>query len=324
MGGVGLWKPRELSRARAARWGRDVIAVRILVIGAGATGGAFGTRLQEAGRDVTYLVRERKAETLRRDGLRFVSPDADRSHPVRVITTADRASVFDLVLITVKATAFFSAVDDAYPFIDANTRILPILNGMAHIDHLQAAYPGQVMGGLARIVATLDGDVVHQQTPMNSLMVGSLTDIAVPEEIRDALDVPGIDLSVADEVMGALWDKWAFIAAASVINCLFRAPIGRVLDAGGEGSIHTAINELEAVAARAGHPVSDPAHRQAVALLTEPGSSFTTSLYRDLAAGLPSEVDHILGDYAQRARALQEPTPLLDLALIAIKANLSN
>jgi 2-dehydropantoate 2-reductase len=298
--------------------------VRILVVGAGATGGAFGTRLQEAGRDVTYLVREAKAETLRRDGLRFVSPDADRSYQVRVITSADRASAVDLVLLTVKATAFSSAVTDVRPLIDANTRILPILNGMAHIDHLQAEYPGQVLGGLARIVATLDGDVVHQRTPMSSLMMGSLTDIPVPKEMRDALDVPGIDLSVVDDVLGALWDKWAFIAAASVVNCLFRAPVGRVLDAGGEGSIHAAITELEAVAARAGHPVSDPAHRQAVALLTEPGSSFTTSLYRDLTAGFPSEVDHILGDYAFRARALQEPTPLLDLALVAIRANLSH
>ncbi|WP_104167576.1 ketopantoate reductase family protein [Arthrobacter sp. SX1312] len=298
--------------------------MRILVVGAGATGGAFGTLLQEAGRDVTYLVRERKAEALRRDGLRFVSPDADRTHPVQVLTTADTAPVFDLVLITVKATAFSSAVIDVHPFIDANTRILPILNGMAHIDQLQAAYPGQVLGGLARIVATLDGDIVHQKTPMSSLTVGSLTDAPVADDIRDALDVPGIDFSVADDVVGALWDKWAFIAAASVINCLFHAPVGRILDAGGEGAIRAAMEELEAVATRAGHPVSDPAHRQAVALLTEPGSSFTTSLYRDLTAGLPSEVDHILGDYALRAKALQQSTPLLDLTLIAIRANLLN
>lgn len=57
--------------------------MRILVVGAGATGGAFGTLLQEAGRDVTYLVRPRKQEVLRRDGLRFISPTADRTHPVK-------------------------------------------------------------------------------------------------------------------------------------------------------------------------------------------------------------------------------------------------
>ena len=298
--------------------------MRILVVGAGATGGAFGTLLQEAGRNVTYLVRDRKAEALRRDGLRFVSPDADRTHPVQVLTTAYTAPAFDLVLMTIKATAFSSAVTDVHPFIDANTRILPILNGMAHIDQLQAAYPGQVLGGLARIVATLDGHVVHQKTPMCPLMVGSPTDAPVPNDIRDALDVPGIDFSVTDDVVGALWDKWAFIAAASVANCLFHAPIGRILDAGGEGAIRAAIEELEAVATQSGHPVSDPAHRQAVALLIDPGSSFTTSLYRDLAAGLPSEVDHILGDYALRAKALRQPAPCLDLALIAIRANLSD
>jgi 2-dehydropantoate 2-reductase len=296
--------------------------MRILVVGAGATGGAFGTLLQEAGRDVTYLVRPRKQEALRRDGLRFISPTADRTHPVRTITAPDRSEAFDLILVTVKATAFVGGVGGLGAFVGPGASIIPILNGMAHVDRLEQLYPGQVLGGLARIVATLDGDVVRQQMPLTSLTVGGLNGNPVPADVSEALDMPGVDFSVVDDVTGALWEKWVFIAAAGIVNCLFRAPVGRIIDAGGQSRILEAISETEAVAAAAGHPVSEAGHAQAVGILTAPGSAFTSSLYRDLSAGLPSEAEHILGDLAGRARSLNVPTPLLDLTLIQIRAGL--
>lgn len=293
--------------------------MRILIVGAGGTGGAFGTRLQEAGRDVTYLVRERRADALRRDGLRFVSPDGDRTHPVQTIVAGEPADPFDLVLITVKAAGLESAIADVQPYVGPDAPVLPVLNGMAHMERLEREFPGRVLGGLAKIVATLDGDTVRQLTGLSTLTVGALDNAEVPAPIVEALDVPGIELSVSDDVIGALWEKWAFIAAAGVVTCLFRGPVGRIIDAGGLPKIHEAIAELEAVAAAAGHPVSDAAHAQSLAMLTEPGSAFTSSLYRDLVAGLPTEAEHILGDLARRARDLGVETTLLDLTLIQIR-----
>jgi 2-dehydropantoate 2-reductase len=296
--------------------------MRILVVGAGATGGAFGTLLQEAGRNVTYLVRPRKQEILRREGLRFISTTADRTLPVQTVTATDEPATYDLILITVKATALEAALADIRPFVGPGAAIIPILNGMAHVDRLDQLFPGQVLGGLARIVATLDGDVVRQQVALTSLTIGGLNGHPVPTEVSQALDIPGTDFSVVDDIERALWEKWAFIAAAGIVNCLFRAPVGRIIDAGGEARILEAISETEAVAAAAGHPVSDAGHAQAVSILTEKGSAFTSSLYRDLTAGLPSEAEHILGDLARRARALNVPTSLLDLTLIQVRAGL--
>jgi 2-dehydropantoate 2-reductase len=294
--------------------------MRILIVGAGGTGGAFGTRLQEAGRNVTYLVRARRADALRRDGLRFAAPDGDRTHPVQSIVAGEQADPFDLVLITVKAAGLESAIADVKPYVGPDARVLPILNGMAHIQRLEREFPGQVLGGLAKIVATLDGDAVRQMTGLSTLTIGALGD-AVPALIVEALDVPGIELSVSDDVIGALWEKWVFITAAGVVTCLFRGPVGRIIDAGGLPKIHEAIAELEAVASVAGHPVSHAAHAQSLAMLTQPRSAFTSSLYRDLVAGLPTEAEHILGDLARRARDLDVATPLLDLTLIQIRTS---
>lgn len=295
--------------------------MRILIVGAGATGGAFGTLLQEADRDVTYLVRENRAAVLRRDGLRFVSPDGDRTHTVATITTADSAEPFDLVILAVKATALDQAIVDLAHFVGPNTRILPILNGMAHVDRVAEAFPGQAVGAMVHIVATLDGATVRQLTPLAKLTIGALPQATMPEDIAAELRVPGIDLTVSDDIMGALWEKWAFIAAAGVITCLFRGPVGRILAAGGHDKIMDAITELETVAEAAGHPVSPQSHEQSVGLLTEPESSFTSSLYRDLVAGNAHEGEHILSDMARQARRIGVPTPLLDLTLIQVRSN---
>lgn len=295
--------------------------MRILIVGAGATGGAFGTLLQEAGQEVTYLVRPARAGVLRREGLRFISPSGDRTHPVQAITTQEAAAPFELVIVAVKAYALDQALNDLRPFVNKATMILPILNGMAHIQQTEKQFPGQVLGGLVKIVATLDGGAVRQMTDLTTLTIGAPGAGVVPDGIMQALAVPGVELTVSPNVLSMLWEKWAFIASAGVITCLFRGAVGKIIRAGGLEPIRNSIAELEAVAAAAGHPVSAQGHQLAVSLLTDPDSAFTSSLYRDLIAGLPHEAEHILGDFASEAKRLQIPTPLLELALIQIRAS---
>lgn len=295
--------------------------MRILVVGAGATGGAFGTLLQEAGRDITYLVRAPRAEALGRDGLRFVSPSGDRTHTVQTIVSGEHRAPFDLIVLTVKAGALESAIADLRPYVGSDSFILPILNGIGHMQQLEQEFPGQILGGLAKIVATLDGGVVRQMTDLTTLTIGNPAHPGVPASIENALTVPGIALTISADITGALWEKWVFIAAAGIITCLFRGPVGKIIAAGGLPKIIAVIAETEAVAAAEGHPVSQQAHTQSLTLLTDPGSNFTSSLYRDLIAGLPTEAEHILGDLARQAQHLEVETPLLDLTLIQIRTN---
>jgi 2-dehydropantoate 2-reductase len=290
--------------------------MRILIVGAGATGGAFGMRLIEAGRDVTFLVRPRRAEVLRRDGLRVIAPGEDRVHRVKTVTADELHEPYDLVIVTVKAPALESAIEDVRPAVGAGTVVLPILNGMAHMARLERAFPGRVVGGSAKIVATLRDGAVVQMAEISEVVIGA----EAPAEVIEAMEVPGLELTVTDDIVGAMWDKWVFIAAAGAIGCLFRSPIGQIVEAGGRPQIEEIIAEVESVVAAAGHPVSPPTHQRAIAVLTEPGSAFTSSLYRDLVAGLPNEAEQILGDMTDRARALGVPTPLLDVAVVQTRA----
>ena len=76
--------------------------MRILVVGAGALGGYFGGCLVRAGRDVTFLVRPRRAEQLARERLHVVSPHGDFTVPVATVLAGAIQEPFDLILVGVK------------------------------------------------------------------------------------------------------------------------------------------------------------------------------------------------------------------------------
>ncbi|MCF2588476.1 ketopantoate reductase family protein [Brevibacterium sp. UCMA 11752] len=311
--------------------------VKILIAGAGATGGAFGTRLFEADRDVTFLVREARAQTMRANGLRFVAPGEDRTNHIPVLTAADLAQAdpaaadsaaadrqdstpFDLVIVAVKANGLESIIDDIRPAVGEQTLIIPFLNGMAQIERLVEEFPGQVLGGLVKIVGTIKDGAIHQMTDLAIMTIGDLDGGVVPDPIVEALDVPGYRLQILENITDALWEKWIFIAAAGVVTCLFRAPVGAIMAAGGQSHIVGIVDELEAVASAGGHPVSAEVRDMTLAMLTAEGSSFTSSLYRDVTSGLPSETEHILGHLARTAADLGVQTPLLDLTLVQLRA----
>src|SRR5699024_11708804 len=108
----------------------------------------------------------------------------------RTVTALERADPFDLVIVTVKAPALEAIVSTLAPAIGPETRIVPLLNGMAHIDLLERAFPGQVLGGIVKIIAALDEDAtVVQMTPLCNVTVGGLLGEAVPVDIRRTLDV---------------------------------------------------------------------------------------------------------------------------------------
>jgi 2-dehydropantoate 2-reductase len=299
--------------------------MKILVAGAGATGGYFGARLVQAGRDVTFLVRPRRAAELR-EGLRIFGLGRDETIPVKTVTADQLEGPYDLVIIAVKAGALQAVVEQIAPAIGPGTMILPFLNGMSHLEVLAGRYGAEhVLGGLVKVVTTVTGEgYIQQLKPLAMMAIGEQQGQRTRriEELYEELRVPGFELSLAPDIIASMWHKWVFIAAAGVVTCLMRGPVGDIVACpGGEEFALAVIAETEAVAAAAGYPVPDGEHRMSVGLLTEPGSVFTSSLYRDVAAGLPHEGEHILGRLVARAEALGAAVPLARLALLQLRVH---
>jgi 2-dehydropantoate 2-reductase len=144
----------------------------ILVVGAGATGGYFGARLAQAGRDVTFLVRPHRAGQLRERGLRIVGPGAgaEAGQVVRpnLVMAGELTEPADVVLLSVKATALDAAIADFAPAVGPRTAVVPFLNGMAHLAVLGKRFgESAVLGGVVLIAVQLndEGDVVQLSPP---------------------------------------------------------------------------------------------------------------------------------------------------------------
>ena len=300
--------------------------MRVLVVGAGATGGFFGARLAQAGTDVTFLVRPRRAEALRKRGLRITGLGAEDVLTPRLVTAAELTGTYDLVLLSVKATALDAAIADITPAVGPGTAILPVLNGMAHMAALNDAFgPEHVLGGVARVLTTLsaDGDIVRL-APLAALEFGEQdgTPSERVDRFRDAALAAGIDAVATTDVHTAMWGKWAFIVSASALTCLMRGTVGDVVAVPGGASLGPALlAEAAAIAAAAGHPLPAEGLAGVEAMLTQPDSPLATSLYRDVVNGNGTEVEHVFGDLVARARAYGVPTPLLDLATLHLRVH---
>ena len=304
--------------------------MRILVIGAGATGGYYGGKLARAGRDVTFLVREKRAAQLRRTGLMVRTPTGEFTLTPQLIAAEELAGAgpFDLVLLSVKAYGLEESIEDFAPAVGARTMILPLLNGMRHIETLVARFGEEaVLGGSCRIVGDMDGDGrVIQMTPLNDLHYGERS-AEVTERIR-ALDeqMKGADFDAVlqPDILRFMWVKWMMMAALNTINVLGRGSVGAVeavqdLDGAGARFENRVMDEAIATATAYGYAPSESAERMIRFRVTEPGSTFESSLYRDYTRGYRVEALQIVGDMARRARAKGIDTPLLEAAYVQMR-----
>jgi len=296
--------------------------MRILIVGAGAIGGYFGGRLLEAGRDVTFLVRPGRAAQLASDGLVLLSPRGDASLPrPATVLAQDLDDVFDLVLLSCKAYDLAGAMDAFAPAVGPATVVLPLLNGMAHMDALDARFGAEkVLGGLCVISSSLDaqGRIVHANT-LHGITFGERDGAASPRSlaIEAALSGAGFDLRRSAGILQEMWEKWVFIAAAGGITCLLRAPVGDIVTAGAADLAGALLDECATIAAAQGYAPRAAFLERTLGTLTEPGSTFTASLMRDLERGAPVEAAHILGDLFRRGAGSY---PVLRMACAHLRA----
>jgi 2-dehydropantoate 2-reductase len=299
--------------------------MRILVIGAGAVGGYFGGRLAAAGRDVTFLVREGRAQQLRRTGLQIFDVVGDvtvEAASLKLLTAEELKAwpqTFDLILLSTKAYSLESAMEDFAPAVGEATVILPLLNGLRHMDALDTRFGAEhVVGGTTYIVADMDAEgCVHSMTGLHDVSFGE-RDKAVTERVKRmeaAMKGAGFDVRLEADIVAAMWQKWVMLASAGAITCLMRGSIGAVVAApGGVETAHVILAECAAIATSNGYPPTQAAQAEVTLRLTEPGSHLRTSMYRDMQKGSRVEADQILGDLLERGRRCGVEAPLVRAA----------
>ena len=242
--------------------------------------------------------------------------------------TADRlaaAGGFDLVLLSAKAYDLDAAVADVAPAVGPGTVVLPILNGLRHLDLLDRTFGAdRVLGGSCAIVATLTGDgAIRQMTDLHSLTYGERDGTRSERIGRIEAQMEGVRFQprASEKILLEMWEKWVFLATLAGSTTLMRAALGDIVAApGGRAFIEALHDECQAVAGANGNAAREKVFAGARKMLTAEGSTMTASMLRDIEGGARIEADHIIGDLIERGRAKGVETPVLARVLTHLKA----
>lgn len=291
---------------------------RIAIIGAGAVGGYFGARLAEHGYQTFFVARGETLTALQRQGLQVRSPlgNVDLSpERIHACATLKEAGPVDAVVLAVKAWQVAAMADEMAPLRESLGVILPLQNGVEAPRQLAAALGAdRVLGGLCRIMAQRAAPAQIEHVGAEpEILLGALDPRAEPAAaaLGAAFAESGVRCVVRADIAAAIWDKMAFIASLGGIGAAARAPVGVLRSTAETRSLLAqAMHEVCAVAAA--HQVVLPADLPArtLAYIDTLPAHGTSSMQRDIAAGLPSELDALVGAVARLGQAAGVDTPI--------------
>jgi 2-dehydropantoate 2-reductase len=275
------------------------------VLGPGAVGTALAVPLAEAGVDVVCIARPTTAAAITSQGLSLRHGPEVRTVRPRAVQELDEH--VDLLLVTVKATG----LDDALGYVKSGAAVvLPLLNGLEHVDTIRRRLAGRVLAGsIGKLEAYRTGPTEVVQTTAAPLIT------VFPEDgAADLLRAAGFDVRAGAGEQAVLWEKTVRLAPLAAATAITQRTLGELrTDADWRSTLETAVAEACAVAAMDGVTLNEAAPWE---ILDAMPASVTTSTARDAAAGRPTELDAILGAVVRAARRLGVATPTLDRLLV--------
>jgi 2-dehydropantoate 2-reductase len=304
--------------------------MRILILGAGGIGGYYGGRLAAAGVDVTFLVRPKRAAQLAANGLVITSPMGDLTVPqVKTVTADAPGTGYDAIIVACKAYDLEAAIASIKPAA-AGAQIIAQLNGMRHLDRLDAEFgAANVLGGVAMIGVTMEPDgTIRHLNKIHGFVFGARqpSQAAFCAALAPVIALGGFESRNSETIIQDMWEKWVFLATTAAMSCLFRGTIGQIISATPEGGalVLEALADCAAAAAAAGYP-QRPAHVEfSQKQFTDPKSPGAASMLRDLQRGGQVEADHVVGDILARAQAAGRPATVLAAAYTHLKVYEAN
>lgn len=302
--------------------------MKILVLGAGGTGGYFGGRLHQGGAEVTFLVREKRAQHIAAHGLQIESPWGNVTLKVKTVLAQEVKALCDhcdIVILSCKAYDLASSINAIRPVVSAATCVVPLLNGMSHMDSLDAAFgKARVMGGVCQIAATLTNDgVVKSLLDTHSITWGarSPSQQAAANALGEVFAKTIVDWKVSTHIMQDMWEKIVFLATLAGMTCLMRATVGEILaTADGRALMKRTLDCCVAIATNSGHAPRESVLERYQKAMNATGSPLTASMLRDLENGGAVEADHIVGFMLGKAREFGVDDTMLSVAYAHLKA----
>ncbi len=311
--------------------------MKTCIFGAGAIGGWLGTRLAQAGVEVSLVARGAALEALQTHGLRL--QDASGTTSVTVRSSADPAElgVQQLVIIAVKAPALREVASRIAPLLGPDTIVLTAMNGvpwwflegfggsvagsrLAAVDadgSVGRAIPAQhVVGGVVHASCSLSAPGIARHHFGNKLILGEPSGVRTPRvgQLSKLFESAGLEAPISEQIQKDIWYKLWGNMTVNPISALTGATTDLILnDDLVRGFISRVMLEAKDIGARLGIPIDQqPEDRHAVTLKL---GAFKTSMLQDVEAGKPVELDALVTAVKELGERVKVPTPFTDALL---------
>jgi 2-dehydropantoate 2-reductase len=298
--------------------------MRIVVMGAGGTGGYFGAKLARAGVDVTFVARGAHLAAIREHGLRVRSAtEGDWVVRSPAVERLDGLPPADLVLFCVKSYDTESAAEAVRPVVGPGTGVLSIQNGVDNEDKLgRILGPEHVMGGVAQVFATIQSPGVIGHALLGRLIFGEM-DGQESERARAflaACERAAIPAGISSRMLRELWEKYVYLTAHAGMTALTRCP-GMVIREVPEtrGMFRLLLEETAALGRAVGAGLEDGVPDRCMAILDGLGPHAYSSLYHDLTHGKRLELEALHGHAVRLGERHRIATPMLSAVYAALR-----
>jgi 2-dehydropantoate 2-reductase len=283
----------------------------VAVLGPGAVGGTFAVRFLMAEYRTLCVAPAATVRLLAFAGI-SLETSGGPPHVGRPEVTEHLEIPVSLLLVTVKPDQLEDALERIEPEAVADGVVLPLLNGLEHMDPIRERFPGRVAAGaLSRFDAYRVGRMQIVQKTSTALVTMASDDLP-REELERAgrlLERAGIDVEIEDDERRVLWRKAVRVAVLAPATVLTQRTVGDLrTDYEWRPRLEEAVAEACAIAAADGVNLMPSAQWTRI---TEMDADATTSVARDLRNGHGREIDAITGAVVRAGERLGVPCPVL-------------
>ena len=300
--------------------------MKILILGAGAIGGFFGAHLMKSGANVSFLVREKRKDELKKSGINIFSINGELKVNPKLLDKNLSGQHFDVIILTNKSYDLIESIREIKPYVN-KTVIIPLLNGMAHYEILDKEFGKEkIFGGTAYISTAMNNyGSIQQITSRASIKFGPRTqkNINIANEFYEICKETEFECDFSDHIELDLWRKYVLIGATAASTVLFQKPLGEISATIYGKSLITKIHEeCRNIVLSKGYDIGIEAKNYNLKLITDKGSLLKASMLRDFESGKKTECEHILGYLIELAKRNNVQCDLIKAAHTRIQVGL--
>ena len=273
--------------------------MKILILGAGAIGGFFGAHLMKSGANVSFLVREKRKDELKKSGINIFSINGELKVNPKLLDKNLSGQHFDVIILTNKSYDLIESIREIKPYVNKAV-IIPLLNGMAHYEILDKEFGKEkIFGGTAYISTAMNNyGSIQQITSRASIKFGPRTqkNINIANEFYEICKETEFECDFSDHIELDLWRKYVLIGATAASTVLFQKPLGEIsATTYGKSLIIEIHEECKKIVLSKGYDIGIEATNYNLKLITDKDSLLKASMLRDFESGKKTECEHILG-----------------------------